>query len=606
MKSHRLLPAIALLGCAVFAAAKGPVEMSELPLFLGPSDVFLDTYRIGLVNGSDSYQNAIVTAPGGTAYPIRLAPHARGYVDLQKVPPGLPSEEITMRAWPLAGGGPTSEDRLWLSKPMHLYQTNYLVVGAQGENVQYLSDRNVNRVSASWCDYATAPTRTTAYAAFDAIFLSRVGAEHVSDLTVTALRGYALEGGVLVFPPGITDPRWKGMLAGVRIRRLGLGAALTLGFDACSLNAIQKQVWASRIAGRIASAKSPQTATSTEYRDPGEAVGPAPSQPGSADPFSVELPKFTEVVGLLLVYFVAVVPLNFFVLRKLRRPELTWITAPVLAIAFGGVLFSSVRSLYHAATSRTTHGTLLVQAGVPDAVFVGTSDIFEPHAGTVSLQLHDCDWIGTGRSGLYGEPAASSSLMFDVQALPGTVDLGTDVQVPAYEAHNLQFTEVTYAQRVKTPDWFQFEALPRDKIYFRYKVTNNSPYTIEHPTLYLGDILKTAPSLAPGQSIVGTTVRTPILEAKAASTPDSVASLIASERRIALLGTIEGIPVGPLIGNLVASRSEIRLAAFGPSEMELPVLYREAPENPPSRARQRRRHQSTTNPNSGRTAKQNP
>lgn len=49
---------------------------------------------------------------------------------------------------------------------------------------------------------------------------------------------------------------------------------------------------------------------------------------------SAALPSFWVVAGFLILYVVCLGPLNFMVLRRLRRPELAWISIPVLIMGF--------------------------------------------------------------------------------------------------------------------------------------------------------------------------------------------------------------------------------------------------------------------------------
>ena len=59
-----------------------------------------------------------------------------------------------------------------------------------------------------------------------------------------------------------------------------------------------------------------------------DAMLPAPSDA----PF----PAPALVIAVLLLYLVVVVPVNYLVLRELRRPALFWLTAPVIALVFTG------------------------------------------------------------------------------------------------------------------------------------------------------------------------------------------------------------------------------------------------------------------------------
>ena len=51
---------------------------------------------------------------------------------------------------------------------------------------------------------------------------------------------------------------------------------------------------------------------------------------------ALEFPSFKVLLGLIAGYILLVGPINFLVLRRLRRPGLTWLTIPVLVILFSG------------------------------------------------------------------------------------------------------------------------------------------------------------------------------------------------------------------------------------------------------------------------------
>ena len=65
-----------------------------------------------------------------------------------------------------------------------------------------------------------------------------------------------------------------------------------------------------------------------DSRDDSPALVAARALPGAA------LPSFWVVAGFLVLYVVCLGPLNFMVLRRLHRPELAWISIPVLVMGF--------------------------------------------------------------------------------------------------------------------------------------------------------------------------------------------------------------------------------------------------------------------------------
>ncbi|MES1227727.1 MAG: hypothetical protein ABUL72_03595, partial [Armatimonadota bacterium] len=111
----------------------------------------------------------------------------------------------------------------------------------------------------------------------------------------------------------------------------------------------------------------------------------------TSNPFRATLPQTSKVLLILTCYFIAVVPLNFIVLRKLKKGELAWGTAPLLSLAFAGVFFASAQDLYTAKLSTSTKGVLVMQQGDSQAYVIGDSQMYFPHGGRYDLKLNGVD-----------------------------------------------------------------------------------------------------------------------------------------------------------------------------------------------------------------------
>ena len=60
---------------------------------------------------------------------------------------------------------------------------------------------------------------------------------------------------------------------------------------------------------------------------------------------ALELPSINLLLGLIAAYIVLAGPVNYLVLRRLRRPGLMWVTIPVLVLLFSGsAYFLAVRA----------------------------------------------------------------------------------------------------------------------------------------------------------------------------------------------------------------------------------------------------------------------
>jgi hypothetical protein len=275
------------------------------------------------------------------------------------------------------------------------------------------------------------------------------------------------------------------------------------------------------------------------------------------------------------LYFVLVVPINFLVLSRLRKPELAWITAPAFAVIFAAILFKGTTGLYTNQASTATQGTLLVQEGAKQGVFRGGSQIFTPQAGTLDLGLRNVDQLTEQANYMHDAPV-------------GSVDTGT-VNVPELATRNLQFQSFSMIQRVDTPNWFHFQRKRGRDGSWTVKVENHSPYTIRNAHLIVEWQESINRDLHPGESLSVQGKRVDgsdemIHNAVALTPPNStnpqvqVASpgggppqyqpelligQVPGERGgMMLAGSIDRLPVGCQVGKLVPQHSSFDIAIF--------------------------------------------
>lgn len=276
----------------------------------------------------------------------------------------------------------------------------------------------------------------------------------------------------------------------------------------------------------------------------------APQLPGS-DPFSVRPLPADRVFWILAAFFVAVVPLNFIILRKMKRGELAWITSPILSLGFGAYFLASAGSLYAAKLSRATRGLVIGTQGSEQGYFLGRSEIFFPRGGNYDLGFSRVDQVRAGDdfSDDYYRPHRNrqNPLMRDL----GAMDLG-EIRAPRMSAGNLSFREFTFRQIVDLGGGFRLEGLriqPGGKPQFLGRLLNASPYTLSGATLsWRGMSAKLDKSLAPGKSVQ---VAFPATNATRAED---------LTKGPTLEGILEGpLRVGPQVGESVGPRSRISL-----------------------------------------------
>jgi hypothetical protein len=209
------------------------------------------------------------------------------------------------------------------------------------------------------------------------------------------------------------------------------------------------------------------------YSGPGgsySTVYPPGGGPEQRNPFQTALPPTGRIATVLGVYFLVVVPLNFMILKKIRRGELAWLTAPVISLAAAGVLFSSASGLYGAKMATSSRGVLVMQDGSNDAYFVGSSQMFFPSGGSIDLGLHGVEEIQVAANDRYSiTPMADDSL--------DSVDVG-EVQVPALRATNLAFKEMYYRQHLQISPMLQAELI-KDPQGLICKIRNVSSETLD-------------------------------------------------------------------------------------------------------------------------------
>lgn len=460
---------------------------------------------------------------------------------------------------------------------------------------------------------ADAPDRPVAYQGIGAIVLGN-GAERLSQEQVSAISRWVLTGGTLLFvggpsAPVLTDPRWAKFLP-VRdfevrtLRGSNLGGALDDPAPTVSVLSGKPVSGASAVrdgdvvlsaerkfgVGKIAyisynpfeapldtwpGRRDPFVRTlrltdrievnnflqgvnqdNTQYGSGLRTSSGSPAFGGqnAQDPFSVKLMPPTNMMALLGIYFFLVVPVNFLVLKKLKRGELAWITAPILAFAFAGILFNTAQSLYAASMASISSGALIGQSGYADGVIVARSQIFIPRSGVYDLKLQDVDSIGESASVQGYSPPNREE--FDA------VDTG-QVLAPSYRANNLAFLSLNYRQNVPVGQWFSVKLERMSQSKWRVVARNTGSVQLKDAKIWVGNSVQDIDDMAPGQSRSIEVDRTTLSRASAPGKGGSWIPALARTNAVALTGTITGFRPGPQIGTDIAERSNIDLTMIG-------------------------------------------
>ncbi|MEZ5163382.1 MAG: hypothetical protein R2688_06455 [Fimbriimonadaceae bacterium] len=398
-----------------------------------------------------------------------------------------------------------------------------------------------------------APTKSIGYADMDFIFLGE-GAERLSDAEVNAIKGATLAGSRLFFMGGagkpiFSDVRWADILpvqvkgqssisnvrwlepygaditapiltststpvAGTQVirreggqvlmatRGYGVGTANFIAFDLAD-GVLRK--WRGKKGLLLNMSKSLPASEMHQYMrfqfgNQYESYGGYPGFGTTAEEFpqnslpKPELPSTLTVLAVLGLYVVLVVPLNLLLMRKLGKGELAWITAPVISLAFAGVLFNFSKELYTAQSSKSTTGTVYAAEGGNFAIFGGAQELFIPRAGAYDLGFKGVEMVESSGGDEYYEPRMTDNIE--------AYDIG-EIIVPRYKATNLDFVEFSMVQQIPWNSQpisnLKVVALSEEK----YKITGSITNRTNVPwkgLMLLSGLASTESSLEPGET----------------------------------------------------------------------------------------------------------
>jgi hypothetical protein len=340
-----------------------------------------------------------------------------------------------------------------------------------------------------------APTKAIGYQPLSAVILAS-GSERLARASARAIKQYVMAGGTLLVSGGggatwLNDAIWADVLParslGVENRAIEIGDSL---FGPVAVNRLEARPTSDVLLG---TEESPLVVGSNfgfgrvvqfafepleppfrgdpavgnylldrignGQQDAGERVWPLSWQPwgggqmggmpyGFQEPdrsMLVSLPEPGLVIGMMVLYFLLVLPVNFVVLRKLGRRELAWVTMPLLALAFSAVFFYLARDLYQQGLSRSTTGTLIVREGSEPGFFVGRQTIFFPRGGVYDLGLTGVQYAE--------DETGMDPFSFRWSSTNETsrfIDMG-ELQAPAVETRNLGLKSILLTQTKPLP-----------------------------------------------------------------------------------------------------------------------------------------------------------
>jgi hypothetical protein len=450
-----------------------------------------------------------------------------------------------------------------------------------------------------------APGRLLAYRTLTYVVLGP-GAERISDDAVHALIEYVLGGGVLIFNGGevsapMHDPRWSAVLpllnahastqevslhignygfrqvlgvqlgdaiagssrslAGIIRNSYGMGQILVLPFDILEgplkvwngredyFNSLVSMPTGRLIMWPSLGANEPMMGS---YASGGYvAYGPGGTVKKD-DPFSFQPPQPESVALLILCYLILVAPVNFLILRKLKKSEWAWFTSPAISFVFAIFILKLASGLYFGKMMTAVNGSLVTDEGSPLGIFRGSSQLFFPAGGSYDLELANVDWLSTAPDyGFRTRPNQADSIT--------AVDTGQQMLVPNLSTRNLQFKDVDFEQIIDTKGWFNF-SIVRTKDDVKITITNHSNYMLKGGSISAEGAEAPLFGRGAGKSA---TVTVPVDSSKVSG--DSVSGYSQLIHRAILTGYLIGFRPGPQIGTEVRDRNSVRIAVVSKS-----------------------------------------
>jgi hypothetical protein len=303
--------------------------------------------------------------------------------------------------------------------------------------------------------------------------------------------------GLLPMRKGVTLPGAE-MVANPAIGKgwtkpLGSGRVTLLDFDPDTVR-VRDSVQAAKFFGKLVERNPLQPITSGIGSELQAAVSVSKLKP----------PNLTLIVLYLIVYLILLVPVNYFVLRRLDQRELAWLTTPaiVLVFTFGaygiGYATKGNRLVFNVA------GIMETAAGQQNGEVVSSLLLFSPVRTTYKLELgrdallvrgYDVSEEQYYRRG-YREPTARQQLTI--------VQDGDRLTVDRVSVSQWDFRRFVAAYRVNLGGGFSAGVTPGAagaSPRATGTVTNNTPFTFKSCMLYQDGALVAEFAMSRGQTV---------------------------------------------------------------------------------------------------------
>ncbi len=238
---------------------------------------------------------------------------------------------------------------------------------------------------------------------------------------------------------------------------------------------------------------------------------------------NLQPPNLLLIIVYLLVYLVILVPVNYFVLKKLDKREMAWVTTPVIVLLFtlGAYGIGYATKGHHLVLNQIS--VVETSAGQPSAEAVSELLIFSPERTSYDLDLGDTGLMATeinrddanGNGNNYRTPYQQEA---ELSSAFSFIDTGGKQSVRDIGVNMWDFRQLAMAHTVNLQGGFADQLIPAHPgatPRATGTVTNNTPFHFANCALYCDGAQVCEFSLDPQQTVtvekMGSAHQTPLL-----------------------------------------------------------------------------------------------
>jgi len=233
--------------------------------------------------------------------------------------------------------------------------------------------------------------------------------------------------------------------------------------------------------------KSPKPSWAIGAWDPYQASAALSTLPELA------LPSFVYICCWLGLYITIIGPINYFVLRRMKRTELAWVTVPVLVVIFTSLAYFS--GYLYRGTRPILNRIMLAQAwqGVDQAQTTALVGLYSPNRTTYNVESQD-------QFLMFPYPDVNGNLQGSNNWLSLKNDTGNTLPDVRVEIGGMQSIGMEGSLSALSIQHDLTLTLTNDIPVLKGSVINTSKYTIKDAVLVTSSQWKTIGDLAPNES----------------------------------------------------------------------------------------------------------